>query len=173
MRRLQEDMRGDNIRICTIGLLMTAMLMWGCPAWMHHNGIHIALAHHFFHANLFHLAVNCLSIWAVFRKENRYSWTDIAVPFMCGTIAWFFSSADPVGASNFLFAIVGYRSPSLRSAWWKSSSTIIFLMTSMAMAFIPGVSFVTHIVSFALGCLCAGIARLINSIRHDYRRAAH
>lgn len=164
-------MRGGDIRIVIIGLLTTAMLLWGCPPWLHGEGWRIAFAHHFFHAGVLHLAVNCWSVWAVFRKDARYGFDEIIVPFACATLSWFASSKDPVGASNFLFALLGYRTPSLKSGWWRKAGVRVFLFTTVAMVVIPQVSAVTHIVSFILGCMCAGASRLKERIGHDYTRA--
>ena len=166
-------MRGDNIRIVVVGVLVVMMLLFHCPAFLHRDEWYIAFAHHFFHANIFHLSVNCLSIWAVFRKDMTYNLSSLLIPFACATISWFFSSADPVGVSNFLFAIVGLRTPSFKSAWWKMSSARVFLITMVAMIFVPNVSAVTHIVSFVLGCICACLGRRVNKLKNDFRRATY
>ena len=166
-------MRGENIRIVAIGILVTAMLLWGCPMWLHRDAWYISLAHHFFHVNLFHLAVNCFSMWTLFRKGMRYSAWALAVPFFCATLSWFASPLDPVGASNFLFAVIGCRTPRLRSRWWRQSSTIVFFLGMLVMAFVPGISFITHLVSFILGCLFAILFRYIAKVNRDVKSAGN
>ena len=166
-------MRGENIRIIGIGILVTAMLIGGCPVWLHRQEWYISLAHHFFHINIFHLAVNCFSLWALFRKGMRYSAWALLIPFVCATLSWFASPLDPVGASNFLFATIGCRTPRLRSAWWRHSSTIVFFLGMLVMAFVPGVSFITHLVSFVLGCAFAFLFRFIAKVKRDVKSADH
>lgn len=156
-------MRG--IRIIIIGVLYIIFMLWGCPAWLHHNEWYVAFLHHFFHANLFHLAVNCYSLWHLYRARHGVSKMPIA--YLCATASWFFASADPVGASNFIFAFIGLCSPPLNHMWWRKRPTIIFLILNIAMLLLPQVSAITHIVSFALGCICACIGRRIKSLSRD------
>lgn len=160
-------MRGEHIRKVFIGILIAAFVLWGCPAWLHGDQWYISLAHHFFHANIFHLAVNSLSLWTLFRKDFIYPLPSILVPFACATASWFFSSADPAGISNFLFASIGCRTPSLKSSWWRDKNVLIFFATSLVMLAFPQVSALTHIVSFVLGCICAHVARYIKGLSND------
>lgn len=166
-------MEGNSIRITLIGVLVAVQMLFGCPAFLHQDCGCISLVHHFFHANIFHLAVNCLSIWTLFRKDVRYSMAPLVFAYLIGTASWFCTSADVVGFSNILFALIGLRSPSLRHSWWKHPSVILFLAITALMALLPQVSAITHIVSFVLGCMVAGAFRIFNSIRSDFRRAAY
>lgn len=166
-------MEGNSIKIIVIGILVTMHLLFGCPAFLHHDYGYIALAHHFFHANILHLAVNCLSVWTLFRKDIRYSMTPLVLAYIIGTASWFCTSADVVGFSNIIFALIGLRTPSLRHAWWKQPAVILFLAITALMALLPQVSAVTHIVSFVLGCIVAGAYRVVNNLSRDYSRAAY
>lgn len=166
-------MGGNNIRITIIGVLVTMQLLFGCPAFLHHDYGYIALVHHFFHANIFHLAVNCLSVWTLFHKDIRYSMTPLVLAYIIGTASWFCTSADVVGFSNIIFALIGLRTPSLSHSWWKQSTVILFLAITALMALLPQVSAVTHIVSFALGCIVAGAYRVVNNLSRDFRRATY
>ena len=148
-------------------------LLFGCPVFLHHDCGYIALAHHFFHANIFHLAVNCLSVWTLFRKDIRYSMTPLVLAYIIGTASWFCTSADVVGFSNIIFALIGLRTPSLSHSWWKQSTVILFLAITALMALLPQVSAVTHIVSFVLGCIVAGAYRVVNNLSRDYSRATY
>lgn len=163
---------GRDYGIIAAGLLVTIMLLFGCPHWLHYDRWGIAFIHHFFHANLFHLAVNCFSLYILFKNDNVTALTIISA-YICATLSWFCSSADPIGASNFIFAMMGLRTPRLSHAWWRHPSTIIFFATNMAMAFLPQVSAVTHIVSFILGCLCSILFRFIHTLTYDFRRATY
>lgn len=166
-------MEGNNTKITIIGILVTMQLLFGCPVFLHYDHGYISLVHHFFHANIFHLAVNCLSLWTLFRKDWKYSITTLVFAYLIGTASWFFTSADVVGFSNIIFALIGLRTPSLRHAWWKQPTVILFLAITALMAFLPQVSAVTHIVSFVLGCIVAGALRIINNLSRDFSRATY
>lgn len=152
---------------------MTLQLLFGCPVFLHHDHGCISLVHHFFHANIFHLAVNCLSLWTIFRRDARYKIAPLVLAYIIGTVSWFCTSADVVGFSNILFALIGLRTPSLSHSWWKQPAVILFLAITTLMVFLPQVSAVTHIVSFALGCIVAGAYRVVNNLSRDFRRATY
>ena len=166
-------MEGSNIRIIIIGALFSMQIAFECPEFLHSDSWHISLVHHFFHANIFHLAVNSLSIWTLFRKGFKYSISPIVWAYIIGSASWFCTSADVVGFSNILFALIGLRTPSLKNAWWRQPSVIVFFAITALMASLPQVSAVTHIVSFSLGCIVAGASRIINKISSDFRRASY
>lgn len=166
-------MEGSNIRITLVGVLVVVLLVCGCPEYLHCKEPWLAVAHHFYHANIFHLAVNSLSLWTLFRAGQRYSLGTLIVAFLIGSASWFFTSADVIGFSNIIFAIIGLRTPSLRHAWWRHPSVILFLAITALMAFLPQVSAVTHIVSFVFGCIVSGALRVIRSISRDFSRASY
>lgn len=166
-------MEGSNVRIVIIGILLTMQLLFGCPVFLHYDSGYISLVHHFFHVNILHLAVNCLSVWSLFRKGYRYSVTPLILSFLIASTSWFCTPDDVAGFSNIIFALIGLRSPSLSHSWWKQPSVILFLAITALMALLPQVSALTHIVSFVLGCMVAGALRIVNSIRSDFRRATY
>lgn len=166
-------MEGNSIRIIITGVLLSIYIAFGCPVSLHSGSWHIAFAHNFFHANIFHLAVNCLSIWVLFKKGVRYTIASLIWAFIIGSSSWCFTSADTIGFSNFIFATIGLRTPSLKNAWWRQSSAIIFFTATALMAMLPQVSGVTHLISFILGCIIAGASRIINSLSRDFRRASY
>lgn len=148
-------------------------ILFGCPVFLHYDYGYISLVHHFFHANIFHLAINCLSIWTLFRKDLRYDIAPLMFAYLIGTASWFFTSSDVVGFSNFIFALIGLRTPSIRNAWWRHPSVITFFVMTILMAFLPNVSAVTHVVSFVMGSGMAGAHRIFSKIRRDYSRASY
>lgn len=166
---------GRDTAIVISGMLAAIMLVFRCPEWLHADSWHVALVHHLFHANVFHLAVNCLSLWLMLRVPSvRIGWRDILAAYVCATASWFLATRDVVGASNFIFALAGLRTPSFRSEWWRRSSVRTFLIVTVLMAAFPQVSAVTHIVSFTLGCLVSAVSRTINMTSHDLDRiSAH
>lgn len=166
-------MEGQNFKIVFIGILATVYLLFGCPEFLHQDHVCISILHNFFHANLFHLAINCLSIWVLFRKGIKYEIFPVILAFTIATVSWFFASKDVVGISNFIFAIIGLRTPALNSRWWLLPNTITFFAVTALMAFLPNVSAITHMVSFSFGCMAAIIIRLIRKASSDYNRAAY
>lgn len=161
---------GRDFVIVAAGALLVILLLFGCPTWLHRDMWYVAFAHHFFHANVFHLAVNCFSLWTL---RNRVNLPQVVAAYLLATASWFFSSADAVGASNFIFALIGLRTPSFRSIWWRQTSVLVFLVTMVLMAAFPQVSALTHIVSFALGCAGAALSRVFSRITDDIRRASY
>jgi hypothetical protein len=156
---------GAASRAAVITALLAVYILFGCPLWLLNNDWYIAVAHHFFHANIFHLAANSFSFWILFRRKT--SITEVAIAFLIATLSCFASPAHPVGISNFLFAYIGMLTPAITHSWWRSRKTITFLAINAAFVFVPQVSAVTHIVSFALGSLWAGVQRKINRLSHD------
>lgn len=145
-----------------ITILTFVFLAFGCPDWLLYPevpNICKACSYHFFHANVFHLAVNCLSIYAIYRpspwRDERYILKEFLEALTISTLAWFTAFSPVVGVSNYLFAVLGLRTPHFRSTWWRSSTTLTFLSVMFLMIFIPKVSASTHIVSFAAGTLVA------------------
>lgn len=166
-------MQGNDIRIILSGILVSVMLLFGCPDFLHQKDAYVALTYHLFHANIFHLATNLLSVWLIFRRCIKYRWQPIALAYVIAVISWYFTPDSIAGISNMVFAYLGLRTPSLRDGWWRQSAVITFLVVTVAMAFLPNVSGITHIVSFILGCACAAFKRILNSIASDYRRASY
>lgn len=166
-------MAGNNLKIPLIGVLIAIYLVCGAPMFLHSDNAYISLIHHFFHANVFHLAVNCFSLWFLFRKNMSYGIVTLILAFLISTASWFCTTSDAIGISNFIFAIVGLRTPPLKDSWWRHSSVITFLIVTALMSLLPQVSAVTHIVSFVLGCLVAGLRRLIKKVGSDFSRATY
>lgn len=166
-------MEENNIRIITTGVLVFITMVFGCPGYLHTEGLHVALTHHFFHVNIFHLAANALSIWLIFGRGRKVAWKTLITAYICATISWYFSSGSVVGMSNMIFAFLGLRTPSLKDAWWRQSAVITFLVVTTCMALIPNISTVTHLTSFILGGVCAAFGRLIMRIKSDYARASY
>lgn len=123
--------------------------------------------HHFFHANIFHIIVNAW-VLSVFAKHTK--WWQYVVAYTIASISILVSPAPVLGMSNVVYSVVGLRTPSFDSKWWKSPSTIIFLCATFAMLFFPNVSAVTHIVCFVAGLVFAILVRWYKIIRHDSAR---
>lgn len=154
-------------------ILISAFLIVKCIGI---DCIHInALTYHLFHANIFHLIVNCLSFWFMYNKPykrpvNTYL-KELPIAFIVASLSFFIAFKPIVGISNILFAVIGLRTPAFSHPWWKSKPAAVFFIVTALTAFLPNISAITHIFCFVAGVLIALICRTIKSLRNDSRRA--
>lgn len=162
------------LRIVIIAVLVAAHIAFGTPEWLRPGCspyLVRALSYHFFHASWWHLAVNCLAIWSVFRKEILCkACTDLAISYIIAVIVFPLSVRPVIGFSNILYAVIGLRTPPLASRWWRTTPVIVFLAVTVALLLIPRFSATTHMAAFALGMACAGISRQIKTLKDDAGR---
>ena len=135
------------------------------PEWPGH------LLHHFYHANVFHFAVNALAVWTVFDPRTRPEKWLLPVAFVIASVSYCVAVKPTIGFSNVLFAVAGLRSPSFKSAWWRSRNALVFIGMMLLMFFLPMFSATTHLVSFTIGVGIAALVRLNKSLDDDTRRA--
>lgn len=164
-----NDKKNKAVAIALIAVLVALRILLGTPDYLLERSAVSALTYHFFHANTLHLAVNCYALFVLLARGIRTK--EIVAAYVIGTLAFFCAHSPTVGMSNILFALMGLRTPSLRSRWWRSTNTIIFLAVMFGYIFVPGVSAFTHIVSFFAGCAVACLARLFTSVNSDYGKA--
>lgn len=168
------------MRRAIILILFLIFILAGCPGYLADPSVNVwlkAVSYHLFHANIFHLAANLLSVWFIFRvmpyRNEAANAKDLAFGFIIATLAYFVATRPVVGISNIIYAVIGLRTPSLSHRWWRQQTTIAFLVLTVAMLLVPRLSALTHIVSFIAGTLVAMGRRKIKSLDNDYRRAAH
>lgn len=125
------------------------------------------MLHHFFHGNVFHLVSNALAIWFVLK---RWKWREMAFAYTIASLSVLASPVPVMGFSNMIYALIGLRTPSLDSPWWKNPVTLVFLSVTMIMFLIPGISATTHVISLGMGVIVSSFSRWINGIRNDCRR---
>lgn len=108
------------------------------------SGIFEALCYSFFHANIFHLALN---LWALFYFRPRLLTcvVALAVAFISGLIPWAQMDMPTIGLSAFLFAGFARRYVSWGKAPWQ------LLFTQLLMMFLPFYNWRIHIVAFIIG----------------------
>ena len=159
------------VRIVIIAVLVILQAVVGIPALLQGDGDYWlrALAYSFFHANWWHLAVNCLAIWGIYRYPCK-PWRDLLLPFLIAVLVYPLSFRPVIGFSNVLYAALGLRTPPLSSPWWKKTEVIIFLAVTLLMVFIPRFSATTHIAAFALGMAGASAKRFYQTLTKDARR---
>ncbi len=134
-----------------------------------------AVSYHWFHANLWHLLANSLSIWLLLRTTRSRTAKTVSLQFIIAFLiasAMYFTATKPVvGISNILFAIVGLRTPAFRHPWWRKTETIVFFVVTFLLLLVPQFSSVTHITSLLSGIGIAALTRAIHSLSNDVTRA--
>lgn len=164
-----------------MGLLMIMALsavfaIAGCPDYLLGGGNAIvrALTYHFFHANIFHLLANCLSIWLLFRggRSRLACLKELAAAYCIASLTYFAALRPVAGVSNMIFAVAGLRTSALGKTWFKRPETRVFLFVSAVMMFFPQLSAITHLLSFFSGAVLAAVMRAIKSVEHDRRHAS-
>ena len=161
------------VRIVIIAVLVVLQAIFGAPSFLLGTEDYWlrALSYSFFHANWFHLAVMCLAIWLMFRPGIRCKpCSDLLLSFIVAVLVYPLSFRPVIGISNMLYAVIGMRTPPLKSPWWRQSTVIIFLVVTVAMVFIPRISATTHIAAFLLGMGIASVRRYYHKLTQDARR---
>lgn len=159
------------MRIIIIGILYVVFMIFRCPVWL--AGAQVpylvrAVTYSFFHANIIHLAVNCLSVWAIWNgKDMKRDFRNFFTAFVIAVIVYPLGFRPCVGISNMMFAACGLR---IRPQWLKTASGILFLVIMLAMCFFPQFAGTNHVAAFALGMAASGIARSIEPLLNDVRR---
>ena len=159
------------VRVVLILLLALLQAFFGAPDfllgaeryWLR------ALSYSFFHGRWWHLAVNSLAIWTIYKQPCKPC-RDLVVPFIIAVAVYPISIRPVIGFSNVLYAALGLRTPSLKSRWWRQAPVIAFLAITIALVFIPRFSATTHIASFLLGMAGAAAKRFYLDLSRDARR---
>ena len=160
----------EQTRIIIILVLVFIQAIFGVPDF-YYGSISpwiCAVAYSFFHANWFHLSVNCIAVWTIYKRCNPCR--DLFVSFLIAMAVYPLGLRPVIGFSNILYATLGLRTPSLRSSWWRQPAVITFLVVTVLMLFIPQFSAVTHIAAFILGMGCAALHRSYLEFTKDARR---
>ena len=158
-------------RIIIILVLIAMQIAFGAPEWLMPGGapyIIRALSYHFFHGNWWHLAVNSIAIWTIYKRCKPC--TDLLFSFLIAVLVYPLSFKPVIGFSNILYATLGLRTPPLSSPWWRHPSVIIFLIVTVLLVFIPRFSATTHVAAFLLGMLISSLRRYRLKILKDAGR---
>lgn len=156
----------DRLRWSIVAVLAASYIAFGCPDAMLPGGASYAVrasVYPLFHANLWHLVINCVAVWGMF-APGRWNWRDVLAASLISFLVYPLSFRPVVGMSNLIYATIGLRTPAFSSRWWKSRNVIIFVAVTCAMAFIPQFSATTHIAAFVVGVIVSLFRRRINKI---------
>lgn len=157
------------MKIVLIVILIAAMIA-PRPEYLSSKCLLSAVTHHFWHVNIFHLAVNSIGIWLA--VSPRRSMSEMLPAWAAASLSYAFATGPVLGFSNILFAIAGMDAARRPLSWWKQPATIAFLATMLLMAFLPIFSAVTHIASFLLGFLYGAVRRVLAKTVSDYGRVS-
>ena len=159
-----------------ISVLVLLQALQGAPAYLLGDGGFLlrASTYSLFHANWFHLAVNCIALWTIFVKpRKRYPCKpcrDLLIPYIIAMAVYPLSARPLIGFSNVLYAIIGMRTPPFRSAWWRGRNVWIFLGATLLLGLLPQLSTLTHLAAFAAGTACAAVGRVYKNTLNDAGR---
>ena len=94
----------------------------------------------------------------------------LVAAFAIAVLVYPLSFRPVIGFSNVLYAVLGLRTPSLKSKWWRQPAVIVFLVVTVALVFVPRFSATTHIAAFVLGMAGASLQRGWLKLTRDARR---
>ncbi len=129
------------------------------------------LVYPFFHANIAHLALNCLAVWTVFDPRTRPEWWYLPIGYIISATAYCLTDYVLVGFSCVLFAVAGIRTPSFRSPWWRTWNCWVYIGTMLLMFLLPMFAASAHLISFAIGVGVSACVRFKRRLDYDTRRA--
>lgn len=161
---------GEAVRI----ILLIVLLIFSVPdipECLYTGDFPAMLVHPFFHANIFHLALNCLAIWTVFDPKTRPEWWYLPIGFIIAAASYAIVDDVLVGFSTVLFSVAGLRTPSFHSPWWRSWNCWVYIVTMLAMFFLPMFAASAHLICFTIGVAVAAIVRFKRRLDYDTRRA--
>lgn len=164
------------VRLVIIIFLVALHALLGTPQFFLGGSPYLlrAATYSFFHASWWHLAVNCIAIWSIFRPivfvEPRKYFRVFAVAYIIAILVYPLSFKPVIGFSNVLYAILGLNTPPLSNPWWRQASVVVFLAVTVALICVPVFSTTTHIASFLLGMGCAAIGRCYQDLLSDAGR---
>ena len=152
-------------------ILLTVCYFMTDPHWLLEPGVPAFVLYPLFHANIPHLALNCIALWAALDPRHKDRCRSLIVASIVSMLVYPLASRPVVGISNILYALFGLRTPAIDSPWWKAPSTLTFLIVTLAMWPLPMFSVTTHIASFIIGAAIAALNRYTERLDNDAKRA--
>lgn len=151
-----------------VAAILVLGYFFGDPDWLLSASIAKNMfCHHFFHANVFHLAANLFAGYYVLRKATIGR---LACAYLIASLSVLCAAHPVIGFSNMVYALIGLRSPHFKHPWWRHPATAVFLAVTLIMLFVPNISAVTHVVSFCGGVLVSMISRKVQQVKNDSAR---
>ena len=134
-------------------VICCVLCLTGVPDWMTDSRWPwlCAAAYPLYHANIFHLTVNMIAVWALYAPRFRNKGWLLLCSWLVSMAVWPLAPHPVVGISNLLYASVGFMTPVFRKGYWRQPAIIIFYLMTLGMVFLPGVAGWAHIASLAYG----------------------
>lgn len=149
-------------RIVTYAVLLSVFLIPNGLQWLLSQSVPARmLLYHFFHGNIFHLAANCLALHFLLPKLKGWHFV---VSYALACVAMLSSPMPMAGVSNMVYAVIGLRTPSFDSYWWRHPGTRTFIAVTLLMLLVPNVAAVAHIASFAMGVAVSALIRFFKGL---------
>lgn len=161
---------GEKVRYIII-VALVAFYVPDIPECLYTGEWPAMLVHPFFHANVAHLALNCLAVWTVFDPRTRPEWWYLPVGFAIAAGAYELTDYMMVGFSSVLFAVAGLRTPSFRSRWWRTWNCWVYIGTMLLMFLAPMFAASAHLICFSIGVAVSACVRFKRRLDYDTRRA--
>lgn len=163
------------MRIVIIGLLYICFMLAGCPEWLASGSEPLlvrGLTYSFFHANVFHLAVNCLAVWCMWNpKWDRSNIRELILALLVAFVVYPVGPRPCIGFSNVLFAACGLRIRNFLASWsWRKADILLFYAMMIAMCFFRQFAGLSHLAAYLLGAALAQLIYAISPIIRDARR---
>lgn len=153
---------------CILVFLLVVFLVPNGNEWLLQQGrMAQAFLYHFFHGNIFHLLANSLSLYVIVPRSK--TWHLIAA-YAIASLSALLISSPIIGISNIVYALIGVRTPSFDSWWWRHPGTMIFFAVTLLMLFLPNVAGLTHIICFVAGLVISIANRTFSRIKKDVAR---
>ncbi len=157
---MREDCTTHALTVLVLGFALQLAL--GMSVGYTDRSILPHLAFALFHANVFHLAANAMTLSLL-----RPSWSDLLAGFIISFLASFLAVTPmpTIGFSGVLYAMIGMRTTLFRGrftfpkAWFSG-----FLLAGL---FLPNVNGLLHLLCFVAGAA----VQLYRRTAHDYARA--
>ncbi len=149
------------MNILLIIICATLFVFSGQPEWLASGSLLLRMtAYHFYHASIFHLAVNSIAAYSIFGCKRKDNLRCLIVGYIIACAVYPLSPVPCIGMSNILYAVIGMRTPPFANRWWLSVPVLTFLAVTFAMLFVPGIAALTHIVSLAIGIVASHFIRI-------------
>lgn len=161
---------GKMTRYAVMAVLAVCFL-FPIPECLYDGEYPAMLVHPFFHANVFHLLLNCLAVWTVFDPRTRPEWWYLPIAYIIACTSYIIVDDVLVGFSTVLFAVAGLRTPSFRSAWWRSWNAWAYIGTMLLMFLLPWFAASAHLICFTIGVAVSAAVRFKRKLDYDTRRA--
>lgn len=108
------------------------------------------LANQFIHANVFHLAMNCMAVWAVLGRTIRHDLIICGMSYLIGLMVLPLCSIHTIGASSIVFAAIGLQADRFLC---KPTNRLLIATALVVGALVPNVAFAAHLLPFVYGLI--------------------